>query len=239
MKLRPIDIARKLNISTSTLRHYESWGMLPPVQRSANGYRIYTEEHAAYFECIRAMADGFGILLTGEVMKSIQAKDVASAFWLVNKAQSALHNEKIISEKTINNLMTKATPLSSSKKSKDYLTINEISKETGIPATTIRHWEKTGLLSIPRDNSNRYRLFTPKHIRQILVIHALKAPIYSFTYSLEGIKEIIQELDYNDIEKISKIAKDFQKHLDQINKHQMHGVHYLYGLCQKLGLLRG
>lgn len=48
MKLRPIDIARKLNISTSTLRHYESWGMLPPVQRSASGYRIYTEEHAAY-----------------------------------------------------------------------------------------------------------------------------------------------------------------------------------------------
>jgi len=57
--LKPIDIAKKLNISTSALRHYESWGIIPTVPRSSNGYREYTEEHVAYFQCIRAMLPGF------------------------------------------------------------------------------------------------------------------------------------------------------------------------------------
>jgi len=61
LTVRPIDIARKLNISTSALRHYEDWGIIPPVERGANGYRVYTEVHVAYFECIRAMNAGFGM----------------------------------------------------------------------------------------------------------------------------------------------------------------------------------
>lgn len=234
MTIRPIDIARKLGISTSSLRHYENWGMIPPVERSAAGYRIYTEEHVAYFECIRAMAAGFGIWLTAEVLKHIQHKDIDPAFWLVNQAQASLHNEKTISEKTMKSLVLEDTPLLNSK---SCLTIAAISKETGIPITTIRHWEKVGLISVPRGEGSKYRLFDQKHIRQILVIHALKVSIYSYTYSLDGIREIILELDYDDVERLSKIAHDFQKHLDQVNRHQMRGVRHLYQLCQTLGLV--
>lgn len=237
MAIRPIDIARKLNISTSSLRHYEEWGMIPKVERSASGYRIYTDEHVAYFECIRAMADGFGIWLIAEVLRKVMAKDADSAFWLVNEAQSSLHNEKLISEKTMQSIKEARAPLLNSNDKRDYLTINEISKETGIPISTIRHWEKVRLITMPRNEENRYRLFNKNHIRQILVIHALKTSLYSYTYSLDGIKEIIQELDYNDTEKLSKIANDFQKHLDQINRHQIRGVYQLYSLCKNLGLV--
>jgi DNA-binding transcriptional MerR regulator len=210
--------------------------MIPTVERSATGYRIYTEVHVAYFECIRGMADGFGIWLTAEALKRIQNKDVDSAFWLLNEAQSALHKEKMISEKAMKSLLVQDEPLLDPNKTRDYFTINEISRETGIPATTIRYWEKVGLITTPRGNGNGYRLFNKNHIRQILVIHALKTSMYSYTYSLDGIKEIIQELDYNDLEKVSKIARDFQKHLNQINLNQMRGVHYLYRLCETLGL---
>lgn len=237
MTIRPIDIARKLNISTSSLRHYEDWGMIPKVERSSSGYRIYTEEHVAYFECIRAMADGFGIWLIAEVLKKVMVKDVDSAFWLVNEAQASLHKEKIISEKTMLSIKEASTPLLNQNDKREYLTINEISKETGIPVTTIRHWEKIGLIIIPRSKENRYRLFNKNHVRQILVIHALRTSLYSYTYSLDGIKEIIQELNYNDYEKLSKIANDFQKHLDQINRYQVRGVHQLYYLCKKLDLV--
>lgn len=211
--------------------------MIPPVQRSSNGYRVYSEEHIAYFECIRTMADGFGILLTAEVLKRIQNKDIDAAFWLINKAQSALYNEKIISEKTIKSLVESNIPLFNSNQKKEFLTIHEISEQTGIPATTIRYWEKIRLISIPRCKENKYRIYSKKHIRQILVIHALKTSLYSYTYSLNGIKEIIKELDYNNHEKIAKIAYNFQNHLDQINQYQIRGVYYLYRLCEKLGLL--
>lgn len=237
MTIRPIDIARKLNISTSSLRHYERWGMIPKVERSATGYRIYTDEHVAYFECIRAMADGFGILLITEVLKKVMDKDVDSAFWLVNEAQASLHNEKLISEKTMQSIMEAGAPLSTSNDNRDYLTINEISKETRIPISTIRHWEKVGLITIPRNKENKYRLFNKNHICEILVIHALKTSMYSYTYSLDGIKDILKGLDFNDTVKLRKIVEDFQKYLDEINRNQVRGVYQLFLLCKKLGLV--
>ncbi|MGF9915031.1 MerR family transcriptional regulator [Paenibacillus ehimensis] len=232
MALRPADIARKLNISTSSLRHYEEWGLIPPVERSSNGYRIYTDLHVAYFECIRAMADGFGLLLTAEVLKNLQGNQVGLAFWVVNEAQSSLHKEKIVFEETIK--MIRETPPEAQKRN---LTMKDIAKETGIPTTTIRYWEKVGLLSIPRSSDNNYRMFDQDHIRQIRVVHALKTSPYVYTYSLNGIKEIIQGLDFNDADKIKKISLDYQNHLDRINQLQMKGVRYLYRLCELLELV--
>ena len=65
--MKGIQIAKKLNISTSALRHYESWGLIPKIERK-NGYRIYTKEHEAYFQCIRALNAGFGMDLVKRVM---------------------------------------------------------------------------------------------------------------------------------------------------------------------------
>lgn len=64
-------IATKSNISTSALKHYEAWGLIPTVERASNGYRIYTQEHESYFQCIRALKSGFGMDLVKEVMPRI------------------------------------------------------------------------------------------------------------------------------------------------------------------------
>lgn len=64
MEYRPIDIARKLNISTSTLRIYEDIGIIPPVKRTDSGYRIFTQIHLDYFMCIRKMVKGYSLEFT-------------------------------------------------------------------------------------------------------------------------------------------------------------------------------
>jgi DNA-binding transcriptional MerR regulator len=97
-KLRPIDIARNLGISTSALRHYEAWGVIPKVHRTTTGYREYTEEHVAYFECLRAMAPGFGVKLTSEILRFVQKEDMNQALWLLNESMAGLHREKEITE---------------------------------------------------------------------------------------------------------------------------------------------
>lgn len=38
-------ISELFDIPSSTLRYYEDMGLLPPVERTANGQRIYTDEH--------------------------------------------------------------------------------------------------------------------------------------------------------------------------------------------------
>lgn len=45
--IRPIDIAKRLNVSTRTLRSYETRGIIPATERLGTGYGIYTEEHLA------------------------------------------------------------------------------------------------------------------------------------------------------------------------------------------------
>ncbi|TLG72115.1 MerR family transcriptional regulator [Culicoidibacter larvae] len=229
---RPIDIARALNISTSSLRHYEDWQMIPAVERTANGYRIYNEEHIAYFTCIRLMAPGFGIKLTGEIMRLLMTSNHSQALWRINEEQAKLHNEKIIAEKALEHI-ARATIFT---QTQNRYTIGEVSKKTGIPASTIRFWEKIRLLELEREPSSRYRLFTNEHISRIFVIHALNTSIYSPTYSLAGIQDLLHELDFNDSERIQKITDDFISHLETINYYQTSGIAGLHDLITFLGL---
>ena len=38
------EVSQKYNITADTLRYYERIGLIPPVNRNANGIRNYTEE---------------------------------------------------------------------------------------------------------------------------------------------------------------------------------------------------
>ncbi len=46
------EISNLLSLPSSTLRYYESEGLLINVQRNASGQRIYTEEHIERINCI-------------------------------------------------------------------------------------------------------------------------------------------------------------------------------------------
>ncbi|MDQ0272650.1 MerR family transcriptional regulator [Cytobacillus purgationiresistens] len=233
MLIRPIDIAKKLNISTSSLRHYETWGIVPLPERMPNGYRIYTEEHVAYFECIRAMFPGFGVPLTSKVMKFLQNKELDAALWLVNQAQADLHRDKMMAEKTIKILENDALEEIDSRGKPRWMTIGEVSKAAAVPSSAIRHWEKEGLFSPDRDLENGYRKYKRSHVRQIMIIRTLRTAVYS----LDIIKEIIHELDHNNIEHAREIARDSISYLNKINQNQLKGTHYLFTLSSMLGLV--
>ena len=49
------DIAKKMDISTDTLRYYEKEGLVPFVKRRENGRRYYTDDDLGYFEVIDCM----------------------------------------------------------------------------------------------------------------------------------------------------------------------------------------
>ncbi|MFC4600815.1 MerR family transcriptional regulator [Cohnella hongkongensis] len=228
LALRPIDIAKKLNISTSALRHYEDWGIIPPVERGANGYRIYTERHVAYFECIRAMSPGFGMDLTSNVLRKIINDEIDEALWTVNEAQASLQKDKLMAEKTISVLDTKQLENLDARGRRRWMSIGEVSRETSIPTSAIRHWEKMGLITVRRNADNGYRTFSPTQIRQILIIRTLRSAIWS----LDIIKKVIEELDHNNLEQARRVAKNSLSYLNGINRLRMRGVGYLYRLIE-------
>ncbi|MFC9774642.1 TioE family transcriptional regulator [Paenibacillus chitinolyticus] len=230
---KPIDIARKLHISTSALRHYESWGVVPAPDRAANGYRLYTRMHLAYFRCLRAMFPAFGVGLSCDALRHIQRGDMDGAFWLVSHEQSVLQHEKAVADKTLALLQDPELPILANKKLKSAMTIGEAASLTGVQDSAIRHWEKEGLLMPGRDPDNGYRIFTPMHIRQILLIRTLRRTVYF----LDRMKDIVQAVEHQSIEKAKKVTEQALHSIHERNRQQFQAVSELVELCKEVGLM--
>ena len=54
------------------------------------------------------------------------------------------------------------------------LTIKDVAKRTGIPATTLRYWGKRGLLDFAARDAAGSRVFSEDDFEAILIIHTLK-----------------------------------------------------------------
>lgn len=230
---KPHEIAQQLHISTSALRHYEAWGVVPAPERAANGYRLYTEVHLAYFQCLRAMFPGFGVAITCEVLRLIQNAQLDPAFWMVNQEQANLHRDKVAADQTLELLQTPELPDMPNRKRKPNMSIGEAAAYTGATTSAIRHWEKEGLLTPDRDPENGYRSFSPIHIRQILLIRTLRGTVYF----LSPIKDIVHALEHQSLEQAKKLTEDSIRSIHERNRHQFLGVHRLVELCQVLKLM--
>jgi DNA-binding transcriptional MerR regulator len=224
-KIRPIDIAKKLNISTSSLRSYEERGIVPKPERSSTGYRIYTEEHAAYFECIAAMSPGFGMDITAAVLKKVQRNELDAALWIINKAQVANYEDKIMIER-VNTHLENLTHEHS-------MTTGEVSLQTNIPPSTLRYWEKEGYVHSKRGENN-YRYYNSFQFIKILLMKLTQNGVYS--QEIVQLKEFIRNLKEYNIEGAKSIGGKCQQHLNNRNQEQLHGLYFLYRLCAKLGL---
>lgn len=224
--MKGIEIARKLKISTSALRHYEAWGLIPKIERAANGYRNYTKEHEAYFECIRAMYAGFGMNLVREVMPLIINGDILNALWLINKAQVNLHAEREVAQRTVDMLDLKEMTDLPKYSYKDSFTIGELAKEANVSTSAIRHWEKEGLIRPERDKDSGFRIYSPSDIRKVFIIRTVQR----VAYSLDIVREVLSGIDNNSIAQIKQIAHESLQYIDKALLEQVHGIGSLNNL---------
>lgn len=226
--VKPIEIARRLNISTSALRHYESWGIVPKAKRAANGYREYTDEHVAYFECIRAMNTGFGMNVIRKVLPLIQQGDITAALWIVNEVQVEIYQHKKKAEQALNILKKNKSDKNIPSFKKKTYKIGDAAKQIGVPESTLRHWEKEGLIAPKRDQENGYRIYYEPDLRKLLVIRSLQNAVNS----LEVVRGVLAEMDHNNISEAITKMKESLVYFDDIIKEQLRGLGFLYQLCE-------
>lgn len=224
--MKGIEIAKKLQISTSTLRHYEAWGIVPKVDRAANGYRMYTKVHEAYYQCIRAMYAGFGMELIREIMPCIIMGRKQDALWLVNKAQVKLHTEKEAVQRTVELLELKELTELPRYLKKRTFTIGEVAAIAHTSASSIRHWEKEGLIHPERHSESGFRVYGHAEIRRVLIIRTVQR----VAYSLDIVRNVLLELDKNDVTQAKEIALKSLEYLDYALIEQLKGLAYLQQL---------
>jgi DNA-binding transcriptional MerR regulator len=207
MKYTPAQIANQLNVSTTTLRRYEEQNLIPDVPRTPSNHRYYLPIHFQAFITIRALLKGYEIPVVYEAMRNIKTGDMKQALWLINNQQYKIEAEKKRVDEIL--LMIKSTDFPKYKNVTvtDKMSIGEVAEMAGVNTSSIRHWEKEGLIHSDRNKENGYRVFTIHELRKILVISSLRKTIYY----IEHMKKLLDNLDtknYTQLEQSFQLAKE-------------------------------
>jgi DNA-binding transcriptional MerR regulator len=177
------DIAKAVGVHPNTVRRYEEWGFLPPIPRSPSGYRRFTKAHLEQMRLARMALHG-----------SWPGKEIRqSAFVLVRRAasgdlggaleQAYRHRALVQAERAqaeaAAELLERWSQGIATDATTESLRIGETARLLGLTTGAIRNWERNGLLNVPRDPRNGYRLFGATEIGRLRVIRMLRLAGYS------------------------------------------------------------
>lgn len=229
MTTSPKKMAAKFMISASTIRNYEAKGLIPPAERSSNGYRIYTDQHAAYLSCIQAIVPAFGMEVTAEVLRCLQQDKPIEAMWIIREKEVALYETKETLERLIQDIRIYANENKSPYAEKPF-TINEASELTQVPKSAIRYWEQAGYVTADRDPENRYRRYSGSHLIKIRLMQMLQSSEYS--EDTVNFKQSIAAVEHTNLQGVMNVAENVRTYLDKIIESQMCGISYIHQLIQ-------
>jgi DNA-binding transcriptional MerR regulator len=204
--LRTTDLARVVGIHPNTVRRYADWGLIPPVERSPTGYRLFTQRHLDCLQLARmvylAPYPGRGFRALGnEIIQRAVADDWPGALEKAHEHLVAVKIELERADEAANLLEHWAQTLTESRPDEEPLSIGEVSKLLGVSLDVIRNWERSGFLQVPRNSYNNYRLFGQKEIERMQIIRMLSQAGYSHM----AILRMFLELDAGKTRDLKKI----------------------------------
>jgi DNA-binding transcriptional MerR regulator len=204
---RTSDLARAVGIHPNTVRLYVDWGLIPPVERSDSGYRLFNQRH---LDCLRLARMIYAAKYPGrdlrassnEIIQRAVVDDWTGALEKAHEHLAATRAELEHANQAANLLEHWAQDrVADSDSYADPLAIGEVSKLLGVSLDVIRNWERNGLLSVRRNSYNNYRLFGKKEIERLRIIRMLSRAGYSHMAMLR----MFIELDRGNTRELKKV----------------------------------
>lgn len=205
-KLRPIDLARDAGISPASVRFYEQEGFLPPARRAPSGHRRYCVHHLFALRVARTVIDGYGWDYARTVMRAVHASNPSAVARLVDARHAALHREREAVGGAIHALQVLATASTDGVERRvpgRVLHVAEVARNAGIPGSTVRFWEREGLIHPDRDPTSGYRRYGQAEVDRLRIIVILR----NAGYGISQIRPLLEELDGGDPAKVLESAQ--------------------------------
>lgn len=198
------ELAKAVGMHANTVRRYVDWGLLPPVERAPNGYRRFTDHH---LDCLRldrlVMQGGYpGRSIHQSGMSIIQSgvrDDWGGALELAYLHLGLVQAEMAQANAAVE-LLERWAQGSGADTSTRPLRIGETARLLGVSHDILRNWERNGLLEVPRQESNTYRLYGTQEISRLRVIRMLAKA----GYSLMSILRMLLQLDHGEIHNLRR-----------------------------------
>jgi DNA-binding transcriptional MerR regulator len=173
-----------VGIHPNTVRRYVDWGLIPPVERTRSGYRQFTQRH---LDCLRlartiyaAQYPGRGFRALGNaIIQRAVADDWTAALEKAHDLWLAVGIELEQANQAANILEHWAQNMATPNSKEEPLPIGEVAKLLGVSIDVIRNAERNGLITVPRNSYNNYRLFGKKEIERLRIIRMLSKAGYS------------------------------------------------------------
>jgi DNA-binding transcriptional MerR regulator len=181
--LRTSDLARAVGVHPNTVRIYVEWGLMPPVERSASGYRLFTQKH---LDCLRLARTiyaseypGRGLRASGhEIVEAAVADDWPEALERARAHLASVEKELREAELAGDLLEHWAQRRTADAGSGSY-GLGEVAKLLGVSKDVVRNWERDGLITPGRDERNNYRVFDAPDVERLRIIRMLSRAGYS------------------------------------------------------------
>ncbi|MEW6405286.1 MAG: MerR family transcriptional regulator [Chloroflexota bacterium] len=234
---RTSDLARAVGIHPNTVRLYADWGLIPPVERTSSGYRVFTQRH---LDCLRlarmiyaAPYPGRGFRAIGnEIVQRAVQDDWTGALEKAHEHLAMVKAELEQAENAANVLEHWAQNMTEDSEGDPRLAIGEVSKLLGVSIDIVRNAERNGLITVPRNSYNNYRLFRKKDIERLRIIRMLTRAGYSHM----AILRMFMELDKGNTRNLRK-ALDTPREDEDIfgaADHWLTTLHGQEGLAQQV-----
>jgi DNA-binding transcriptional MerR regulator len=201
-------VAAGCGVHPNTVRLYEELGFIPQVPRAGNGYRLYSQIHIEYVRLVRTALKS--TWLGGVIRKkAISVLELAAAGSYDEAARVAREHLDLVREERekaeIAAGLLEAWAAADSDSRVDITRpqwkTNEAAERLDITHDMLRSWERNGLITVPRDPENGYRIYGEDELRRLYVIRALRKARFSlmsihnmFRHYDRGIREGLAEI---------------------------------------------
>ncbi|MFJ9176227.1 MerR family transcriptional regulator [Streptomyces sp. NPDC102360] len=190
--LRTVDVARESGYSVQQVRDLERLGVVPPAVRSSNGYRAYTPVHVRALRAYRGLAGAIGPVAARQLMADLWTRTVTEAAATINDVHIGLARERdevLRAQQALWAIESEAAHHGAAGVD-DTMTITELAAALGVRTSTLRFWEREGLVIPERVTSLRARRYDASAIGAARIVAALRGS----GYGIPAVRDIVGSL---------------------------------------------
>ena len=199
------EIAKLVGVHPNTVRLYEEWGLLQPVARNDKGYRLYTEKHLDQMSLARIalrceFIEGDIRKLATSIVKTAAEGEHQKA---LHETYSYLDHIKGEYNKAVESLglINKWINGELEEYIGSYINRREAARLLDVSIDVLRNWERNGLIEIPRNSENRYRVYGSREINRLKIIRTLRKA----NYSMMAIFRMLKHIDMGNIDNLREV----------------------------------
>ena len=181
---RTSDIAKKTKIHPNTVLFYERLGLISPVPREANGYRIFNDRHLVQVMILRCIYldewPGKPIRKASlRIIEALKSWDLAATRENTKAYKKTIAMEYEKAQQAIR-ILEKWTAATKPEVGDTY-TRREAASILGVTPEALRNWERNDLVRIPRNGPQQTRVYGHKEMERLKVIYLLRQARFSMS----------------------------------------------------------